>query len=185
MTAKCVALAIVILAGATVLWAQDTPAASPKAADILAHLRPGHPRLILTDNRLAQLKKLARTDKLLAKGVADVLAQADKQIKKPELVYHKVGPRLLSVSRDCLNRIYYCGFAWRWTGDKKYLAQARASMLAVCAFKDWNPSHFLDTAEMSHAVGVGYDWLYDYLDPASRDLIRAALCSHSPVEPLR
>jgi len=28
---------------------------------------------------------------------------------------------------------------------------------------------------MSHAVGVGYDWLYDYLDPQTRDRIRTAL----------
>jgi len=175
MTDKCFALALAILASAAVLWAQDAPAASPKSADILARLRPGHPRLVLTNSRLTQLKKLAQTDKLLAKAVADVLAQADKQIKKPELVYHKVGPRLLRVSRDCLNRMYYYGFAWRWTGDKKYLAKARASMLAVCAFKDWNPSHFLDTAEMSNAVGIGYDWFYDALDKPTRETIRQGL----------
>ncbi len=175
MIAKCFALAIVMLAAATSLWAQDTPAASPSAADILARLQPGHPRLILTNKRMAQLKKLARTDKLLAKAVADVLTQAKTQAGKPELVYHKVGPRLLSVSRDCLSRMYYYGFAWRWTGDKKYLAKARASMLAVCAFKDWNPSHFLDTAEMSLAVGIGYDWFYDALDKPARETIRLGL----------
>ncbi|MCK4626488.1 MAG: heparinase II/III family protein, partial [Phycisphaerae bacterium] len=49
------------------------------------------------------------------------------------------------------------------------------NLLAVCAFKDWNPSHFLDTAEMSHAVGVGYDWVFDYLDAESREKIRAGL----------
>lgn len=175
MTDKFFALTIAILAGATVLWTQDAPGAAPKAADILARLRPGHPRLVLTNSRLAQLKKLAQTDKLLAKAVADVLAQAETQAGKPELVYRKVGPRLLSVSRDCLNRMYYYGFAWRWTGDKKYLAKARASMLAVCAFKDWNPSHFLDTAEMSNAVGIGYDWFYDALDKRTRETIREGL----------
>jgi len=175
MIAKCFTLAVVILATATFLWAQDTPTASPSAAEILARLRRGHPRLVLTNERMVQLKKLARTDKLLAKSVKDVLARADSLAGKGELVYRKIGPRLLSVSRDCVNRIYYYGFAWRWTGDKKYLAKARASMLAVCAFKDWNPSHFLDTAEMSHAVGIGYDWFYDSLDEKTRLTIRQGL----------
>ena len=29
------------------------------------------------------------------------------------------------------------------------------------ACSSWNPGHFLDTAEMMHAVAVGYDWLYN------------------------
>ena len=45
----------------------------------------------------------------------------------------------------------------------------------MCEFPDWNPSHFLDTAEMSNAVGVGYDWLYDYLDEPTRKKVREAL----------
>jgi len=71
--------------------------------------------------------------------------------------------------------VYVLGLASRFTGEEKYARAAEQNLLTVCDFPDWNPSHFLDTAEMSHAVGVGYDWLYDYLDPASRDLIRAAL----------
>jgi hypothetical protein len=175
MTARCLTAAILMLAAAACPWAQGKSAAAPNAADVLARLRPGHPRLVLTDQRLAELKKLARTDKLLAKAVKDVIAQADALAAKGELVYHKIGPRLLSVSRDCVNRMYCYGLAWRVTGDEKYVAKARATMLAVCGFKDWNPSHFLDTAEMSHAVGIGYDWFHDSLDEPTRKTIRQGL----------
>ena len=175
MTARCLTAAVVMLAAAACLWAQEKPAAAPPAADILARLRPGHPRLVLTDQRLAELKKLAQTDKLLAKAVRDVIAHADALAAKGELVYHKIGPRLLSVSRDCVSRMYAYGLAWRWTGDEKYVAKARATMLAVCAFKDWNPSHFLDTAEMSHGVGIGYDWFHEKLDEPTRETIRQGL----------
>jgi hypothetical protein len=34
-------------------------------------------------------------------------------------------------------------------------------MLAAAAFSDWNPSHFLDVAEMTAALAIGYDWLYE------------------------
>jgi hypothetical protein len=175
MTARRLTAAAVMLAAAACLWAQEKPAAAPPAADILARLRPGHPRLVLTDQRLAELKKLAQTDKLLAMAVKDVIAQADALAAKPELVYHKIGPRLLSVSRDCVNRMYCYGLAWRVTGDEKYVAKARATMLTVCGFADWNPSHFLDTAEMSHGVGIGYDWFYDKLDEPTRKTIRQGL----------
>ena len=42
---------------------------------------------------------------------------------------------------------------------------------AACNFADWNPSHFLDTAEMSTAFALGYDWLYDYLTEEQRKFI--------------
>ncbi len=144
-------------------------------SDILSTLDKGHPRLMLKDADLASLKASAANDPALQKCWRDVQAQADACLKKPPIVYRKIGPRLLSVSRDCLNRIYALGLACRWTGDEKYAAKARENLLEVCAFADWNPSHFLDTAEMSHAVGVGYDWLYAYLDPQTRETIKRAL----------
>ena len=59
-------------------------------------------------------------------------------------------------------------------------------MLAAAAFPDWNPSHFLDTAEMAHALGIGYDWLYDELSDAERATIRTAIVEKGlrPAEPL-
>ena len=63
-------------------------------------------------------------------------------MEKPPLVHKKIGPRLLHVSRDCLRRTYSLALAWRWTGEKKYADKAVENLLTVCAFKDWNPSHF-------------------------------------------
>lgn len=48
-------------------------------------------------------------------------------------------------------------------------------MLAVAAFPDWNPSHSLDVGEMTAALALGYDWLFEVLTPAARARIRAAL----------
>jgi hypothetical protein len=114
-------------------------------------------------------------DTVLQKCLRDVLEDADNCAEKPMLTYRKIGPRLLSVSRECVRRIYSLGLAYRWTSEKKYAEKAAENLLTVCAFEDWNPSHFLDTAEMSHAVGLGYDWLYHYLDEKTREKIRAGL----------
>ncbi|NIP26566.1 MAG: DUF4962 domain-containing protein, partial [Phycisphaerae bacterium] len=145
---------------------------------VLKTLDKGHPRLMLKDKDLAALKKQHANDEVLQKCIKDVLRQADEYVDRPVLKYRKIGPRLLSVSRACVHRMYNLGLAYRWTGDEKYAKKAKENLLAVCAFKDWNPSHFLDTAEMSHAVGVGYDWLYSYLDAPTRKKIKAGLINN-------
>jgi len=166
------------------------PAASntslpPEVAKALAGLKPSHPRLILTNRRLAELKTLAGRDALLKKCIGDVLKRAAGYAKRPPPTYRLRGPRLLSVSRDALNRVYALALAWRLTGKEIYAAKAREVLAAVCAFKDWNPRHFLDTAEMSHAVGIGYDWLFDVLRPAERKTLRDALIAKGLVPGLK
>jgi len=130
---------------------------------------------MLKDKDLENLKEQYAKDKALQKCLKDVLEEADECAGKPMLTYRKIGPRLLQVSRECLRRIYALGLAYRWTGQEKYAQKAAENILTVCDFNDWNPSHFLDTAEMSHAVGLGYDWLYSYLDAGTREKIKAGL----------
>jgi len=147
-------------------------------ATVLSTLHREHPRLMLKDEGLERLKKQHAADEALQKCVRDVIKRADSDAKGSMLTYDKRGPRLLHVSRSCLGRIYALGLAYRWTGEEKYAKKAVENLLAVCAFKDWNPSHFLDTAEMSHAVGVGYDWLYHYMDEQTREQIRSGLITN-------
>ncbi len=142
---------------------------------MLVTLKEGHPRLVLTDEGLARMKEAAASDAVFAGYWKTVRAEADAILTLPPLEHRLIGPRLLDVSREAVRRIYYLGLSWRMTGDEKYAAGAVDNMLTVCAFPDWNPSHFLDTAEMSHAVGIGYDWLYHYMNHETRDRIRAAL----------
>ena len=166
MIARMLVLALLL----TSLCAAAT-GAGPTAKNVLDTLAKNHPRLMLTPGRLAELKTLAKTDKVLAGAVRDVIVQADACMPKRMLVRKLIGPRLLSVSRECVRRVYALGLAWRWTGQRRYADKIRDNLLAVCAFKDWNPSHFLDTAEMSHAVGVGYDWIRDTLSETHRSRI--------------
>jgi hypothetical protein len=155
--------------------ADPVPEPEIKLTGILTTLQKEHPRLLLTDVRLQELKTLSKTDARLQKYAADVVAQADKDIFKSPIQHELIGPRLLDKSRECLLRVYDLAFAYRWTDNPKYLAAAIANMKNVCAFADWNPSHFLDVAEMTHAVAIGYDWLYNKMDQASRDQIKAGL----------
>ncbi len=142
--------------------------------DVLSTLRPGHPRLILTDGELASLRSLIDTNVELQGLVTHMLGDANDLLDKPTVEYKIVGPRLLSQSRACLGKVYTLALAYRLTGEKKFADRARIELLAAASFKDWNPSHFLDTAELAHAFGIGYDWLYDELGD-DRETIRTAL----------
>lgn len=153
------------------------PEVNPES--LLESLHPDHPRLMLKEEDLEKLKARAASDPVLRKFAEETIRQADKARAKPPLEYLiPDGLRLLSVSRECMARVYALGVAWRWTGEGKYAEALIANLLAVCDFPDWNPRHYLDTAEMAHAVGVGYDWLYGLLDEEQRKKIRAGLIRH-------
>ena len=184
MTNKCKLIVfVIILTCCHHSWAAEDEF-NVEPSTVLKTLDKGHPRLMLKDKDLENLKKQYAKDKVLQKCVRDVLRQADGYLNRPVLRYKKIGPRLLSVSRACVSRIYHLSLAYRWTGEEKYAKKAAENLLAVCAFKDWNPSHFLDTAEMSHAVGLGYDWLYSYLDAPARRKIKAGLIKNGLEEGL-
>ncbi len=157
---------------AAIAWCDVTP---PNEETVLASLIQEHPRLMLHQADLAALMSRSQNDQVLQGYIAHLIQDADTALAKPALEHKLIGPRLLSVSRDCLDRVYALGLAHRWTGDEKYARSAESNLLTVSAFPDWNPSHFLDTAEMSHAVGVGYDWLFDWLSEQSKNTIRTAL----------
>ena len=96
-------------------------------------------------------------------------------LRQPTAEYRLIGPRLLDQSRAALRRISTLAGLYRLDGDTRKAARARQEMLAVCAFPDWHPAHFLDVAEMTKAVVLGYDCLYDILSPEERKTIREAI----------
>ena len=72
-------------------------------------------------------------------------------------------------------RILFLSYAYRITGDEIYFQRAEEELLTVCRFSDWNPSHFLDVAEMVLGVAIGFDWLYTKLSADSRRIISEAI----------
>jgi len=150
-------------------------------ADPLAHLRPGHPRLLLTDEQLTAAVTAAQTDPLRAALHARIIAAAEAQLATVPVEHVLDGPRLLEKSRTALGRVLIGAMAWRLTGDTRFADRAKREMLVTAAFVDWNPSHFLDVAEMCTALGLGYDWLYAYLTPTERATIRTACAPGTPL----
>ena len=145
------------------------------ADDPLKTLRSEHPRLILLDSDLDHIHAVMQQYPLARKIHGDLVREAEKLIVAPTVEYKLAGPRLLAESRQCLDRVYTLALLYRLDGKKQYLERALRELRAAADFKDWNPSHFLDTAEMTHAFAIGYDWLYPALSAGDRAWIRAAI----------
>lgn len=148
------------------------------APDPLASLHSGHPRLLLTDAQLTAALAAAKSDPLRASLHARIVALAEAELKSTPVKHVLVGPRLLDKSRTALGRVLTTALAFRLTGDARFADRAKKELFTVAAFPDWNPSHFLDVAEMSLAVAIGYDWLYAQLSAAERATLKAALLKH-------
>ena len=115
-------------------------------------------------------------DPLAARIQKKLMTEADR-ILGARTCRHEIpdGKRLLHESRLALHNILHCAWAWRMGGDERHRLRVVAELEAACTMKDWNTSHFLDTAEMAAAVAVGYDWLHATLTPAQRAMCERAL----------
>ena len=136
---------------------------------------PPHPRILLLAGEEQQIKSNIAADPTWAKIHQSIIEECNHIISLPVSERIVEGRRLLGVSREVLRRVFYLSYSYRMTGHEKYAGRAEKEMLAVSAFSDWNPSHFLDVAEMTMALAIGYDWLYDQLSPASRENIKTAI----------
>ena len=136
---------------------------------------PAHPRLFMGAKEAERIKGEIKSDVRMGAFYKAMVAKAEGILGQAPVKREKTGRRLLGVSRRCLDRVIHLSAAYRFTGKKSYLKKAEEEMLAAAVFSDWNPSHFLDVAEMTAALAIGYDWLYDDLSEGSRGKIRQAI----------
>lgn len=134
-----------------------------------------HPRILLLAGEEQAIKKAIAQQDVWQKVHNAILQECEAIISLPRIERIQIGRRLLDKSRECLRRVFYLSYAARITGDQKYVLRAENELLAVSNFSDWNPNHFLDVAEMTMGVAIGYDWLYDQLSVTSRKLISDAI----------
>ncbi len=132
-----------------------------------------HPRIIMTEEKFAKLKTHIGDDSVTAVLLEKLRGEADWIMEQPVCQYEiPDGIRLLETSKRIQRRVAALALAYNIFGDEKYAQRGYAELKAACDFQDWNPRHFLDTAEMSTGFALGYDWLYHWMDDAQREYIR-------------
>ncbi len=161
----------------------------PKAVDAevkaaVARINVGHPRLLLNAQQWQELRGKVASDANLGRIANAVRRDADAMLPLPPIERKLEGRRLLGQSRRAVRRLLTLAMANLVSGERKYLERAAVEMRAIAAFPDWNPSHYLDVAEMTFAMAIGYDWLHDQLDADTRALVRDAILSKGVRVPL-
>ena len=134
-----------------------------------------HPRLLLFKGEEKTLQKQINKSAGWKSVHLRLIEEANFLLNQPVNERKMVGRRLLGVSRDNLKRIFVLSYAYRMTKDQKYATRAEKEMLKAASFQDWNPKHFLDVGEMTMALAIGYDWLYDLLSDETRRVIEDAI----------
>ena len=130
-----------------------------------------HPRLLMLKGEEPQVAP----ESMFAKADSVIVAFSDAVLSQPVVTRKMIGRRLLGTSREALKRIFWLGYTYRTRGGETYARKAIDEMLAVSAFSDWNPAHFLDVGEMTMAAAIGYDWFYDQMTPRERKTVAKAI----------
>lgn len=139
------------------------------------NLHKSQPRLVLNSAIENSLKKKLKTDPVVQNMYKAIQLNAKSIFEKPFLERKLEGRRLLGVSREMLYRINMLGMVYRIEKDPKILARINDEVVAVCNFTDWNPSHYLDVAEMSMAVAFALDWTAGKLPKSTIEMAKNAL----------
>ena len=148
---------------------------NPAAQAVIPPHSVEHPRLIATDADWQHMLSRRETDPDLDKLITVLIERAHKDLALAPLERKLEGRRLLWVSREFIRRSLLWSFAYRITHDPAYLERARTEMLNIAGFSDWHPDHYLDVAEMTTGMALGYDWLYHDLAPGVRYTLRQAI----------
>ena len=135
-----------------------------------------HPRLLFNKVEEKEVKKLIKKDPLAGNLASFLKEKADSMVILPQLTYdlNKYG-NILYTSRTYVTRLGTLSLAYRLYGEQKYLDAVNKTLLWICGYKDWDPKHFLDTAEMTTAVAIAYDWLFDALPESTRQKVKESI----------
>ncbi len=158
---------------------EETYSRCPSAQEIKADLlekNPSHPRILMDGDRLDKIRILLQSSESFKMWYANVKAKADAALIVPVSKYElRDGERLLYVSRDVYANTVYPAFVYLIEGGDEYINRVWSELSAAAEFPDWHPTHFLDTAEMTLAFAICYDWLYDYWDEEQRGILQTAI----------
>ncbi|KIY45778.1 hypothetical protein FISHEDRAFT_48820 [Fistulina hepatica ATCC 64428] len=149
-------------------------------------VRTDRPRIIAPKYKWEALPTLIANDPYLKGWNETIFGNASDWYSQDPVAYYMDGDSgILDVARRVKERIKAWGYVYQMTNDTKWVDRAWTELKnAVGNNSDswgpdnqrkWNPAHFLDTAELSHAYGLAYDWMYDMWTEEQKEAIRYSL----------
>lgn len=164
-----------VLILSTCLLADDQPQSQPRR---ITTTLPAHPRLMLTPEVKTRVASLIESDPW-AKAFFNRIQLGAQAVKQLPIIERKLEGnkrvRLLATARDAIHNTVTLCMANTFKPDASIRQRAIDELMSIAAFEDWHPEHFLDTAEMTFAMAIGYDWLYNELTDEQRTTIGNAI----------
>lgn len=136
---------------------------------------PKHPRLFFSAEEEQQIMALTGEEPLLQQLIDMLQLEADQMLSLPPQQPGENGAANLGKSREQIARMITLSLAYRLFDDDRYALKAEQELLNVCGFKSWHPEHFLDVAEMTTAVAIGYDWCFDKLSAETKEVVENSI----------
>ncbi|KDQ14441.1 hypothetical protein BOTBODRAFT_159293 [Botryobasidium botryosum FD-172 SS1] len=159
-------------------WPKDTfQPSNPSPTGI----RPDRPRVIAPAYKWAALPHFIATDPYLKGWNDTIFGNGTTFFPMDPVPYYMDGSSgILDVARQVKVRVKTFAYIFRLTNDTKWVDRTWAELQNAADNGTtpwgtrpdiWNSGHFLDTAELSSAFGIAYDWLYDAWTPTQREQI--------------
>ena len=133
-----------------------------------------HPRILIDQEKLDEIKALYKTDPYMQQWGANVIAEADAIMGADDYTYPITGGSMDEVNYSMDDIINIC-LAYHLTGNERYVGRTWRFLKNICDLGNWNPGGYLDVGELSYITAIGYDWLYDQWTPEQRQYIEKAL----------
>ncbi|KAJ7632996.1 chondroitin AC/alginate lyase [Roridomyces roridus] len=159
----------------------------PSSPDVLA-VRPDRPRLIAPAYKWDALPSLIANDPYLQAWNATIFGNATAfKPTAPVLYFNDNSSGVLDNAREIKARIKAFAYVYRMTNDTSWVDRAWEEIQNAAGNGTtvwgpdedrWNSVHFLDTAELSAAFGIAYDWLYDVWTPSQKSMIMTTLLKY-------
>ncbi|KAI0689871.1 chondroitin AC/alginate lyase [Cytidiella melzeri] len=158
-------------------WPQDPfQPSNPSPTNV----RPDRPRLIAPAYKWQALPQLIASNPYLRDWNDTIFGNATQYYNLPPVQYFMDGSSgILDNCRYVKERVKAWGYAYRMTNDTRWVDRTVQELTWVAGSNfgpdnstKWNPSHFLDTAEMTAAFAIAYDWMYDALTSDQKTTLR-------------
>jgi Heparinase II/III-like protein len=161
---------------------------------------PPHPRVLLTPQRLKELRSLSGTDHLvdamrakaaaLRSTLAYSQAAGDNIALLPRVSVFPGLPDYFKLMEDYSNAIAFNAVEYALSGDPEPLDATRRALLAIARWPTWTPPWFAahglhtyyEVGVFSQRVAVGYDLVADQLTAAEKGAITEAAWKNA-IEP--
>ncbi|MEL6496271.1 MAG: hypothetical protein AAFQ41_14290, partial [Cyanobacteria bacterium J06623_7] len=145
----------------------------PTAEEIRAMPLAPHPRLLASEARFAEIREQIETNETMREWYEKLHRYAERLLEEESPKYELLDGKRLT------NRIHSqvtaLALVYQVEKDRRYLDRVWEELKAAAEFPNWNPSHFLDTAEITYAFAVGYDWLYQDWNEQQRAVISSTI----------